>query len=315
MKCHNGHPRTKENTYVFPSGKRQCRVCIRAAKKRHREKEQRKYLASLLAVGLSACTSGTPTAPKFSERLCWGAGAEPMQGTIKVLTANIQNRVEPYQERMSRLRNVVHDLEPDLVSFQESAPGQVRELLPEGFHLAEEGTGTPYDVAIASRWSIGTKITRRLPGTGKVLAVEILTPGHCMVFVSTVGDDRWQRKHELRRELDAVALDAFIRETVRPETPVIIGGDFDAQPHYASIRFLTGKQSLEGRSTYWQDVWESRGEGLGVTYSESMGGSKVFIWTYRIDYIFTRENARVLSARVVEEIPSDHRGVFAEVKL
>lgn len=30
--CRRGHPRTPETTYVFPSGKRQCRVCIRAAK-------------------------------------------------------------------------------------------------------------------------------------------------------------------------------------------------------------------------------------------------------------------------------------------
>ena len=29
--CNNGHVRTKENTYVYPSGKRRCRVCARKA--------------------------------------------------------------------------------------------------------------------------------------------------------------------------------------------------------------------------------------------------------------------------------------------
>lgn len=38
-KCRNGHPRTPENTYIKPStGQRQCRVCMRDAEARWRQK-------------------------------------------------------------------------------------------------------------------------------------------------------------------------------------------------------------------------------------------------------------------------------------
>ena len=35
--CIHGHPRTPENSYIAPDGKRRCRECMRNAKKRRRE--------------------------------------------------------------------------------------------------------------------------------------------------------------------------------------------------------------------------------------------------------------------------------------
>jgi hypothetical protein len=36
---------------------------------------------------------------------------------------------------------------------------------------------------------------------------------------------------------------------------VVLAGDFDATPDAASIRFWTGKQSLDGRSVCYRDAW------------------------------------------------------------
>lgn len=33
--CRNGHPRTEENTYIFPSGRITCKVCRRLANQRY----------------------------------------------------------------------------------------------------------------------------------------------------------------------------------------------------------------------------------------------------------------------------------------
>ena len=38
--CHAGHPRTEENVYVRPSGKRECRTCMRASQERQQAKRK-----------------------------------------------------------------------------------------------------------------------------------------------------------------------------------------------------------------------------------------------------------------------------------
>jgi endonuclease/exonuclease/phosphatase family metal-dependent hydrolase len=38
---------------------------------------------------------------------------------------------------------------------------------------------------------------------------------------------------------------------------VVVGGDFNAEPAASSMRFWTGRQSLDGPSTAYRDCWES----------------------------------------------------------
>lgn len=51
--CRRGHPRTPETTYVFPNGKRQCRICIRAAKAAFRKRERMKEHGAWTRIALS----------------------------------------------------------------------------------------------------------------------------------------------------------------------------------------------------------------------------------------------------------------------
>jgi endonuclease/exonuclease/phosphatase family metal-dependent hydrolase len=268
---------------------------------------------------------------------------------LRVLSANIYNYAEPYPIRMRLLRAQIAELDPDLIGFQEAGwtPGeahQVQQLL-DGmqYFIAHEADGSEsasrrlLDVAVASRWPMQRKALRAFPGSGKALAVEVDAPQPAgrILFVSTFGTDRWQFDREQRREQDALALDTFVRDLSDPAGfPPILAGDFDATPDAASMRFLTGRQSLEGRSTHYYDVWEAAGNrDAGFTWStrnDYTRATTARIWHLsdhhrRIDYILIgsphsyRGAARVVSARVVldrplgADWPSDHFGVFAEI--
>ncbi|MDQ4054947.1 MAG: hypothetical protein M3237_19950, partial [Actinomycetota bacterium] len=49
----------------------------------------------------------------------------------------------------------------------------------------------------------------------------------------------------------------FLEEVVAArDLPVVLAGDFDAEPTSASVRFWSGRQSLKGRSVAYRDAWE-----------------------------------------------------------
>jgi endonuclease/exonuclease/phosphatase family metal-dependent hydrolase len=146
----------------------------------------------------------------------------------------------------------------------------------------------------------------------------------------------WKPGFEGQREDECVALDRWLSDLAETdEIPPIIGGDFDATPEAASIRFLTGMQSLQGRSTYWIDAFAAAGDGSpGYTYStenpyKKAVGTSVYGQLEhhrRIDYIFVGSPFRwkprlvVRAARVVlkqsgVDAPSDHYGVMADLDL
>ncbi len=275
--------------------------------------------------------------------------AATLDRPIRVLTANIYNYTAPYAVRMTLLRAQIEKLDPDLIAFQEAGwmPGkehQVKQLLTGlSYHLDHQCDGkdiktvVPFGVAVASRWPITRKGLWRLSVTGNALAVEVEAPSPAgrFLFVSTVGTGRWQLDRALRREKDAVELDKLIRGNANPNGfPTVIGGDFDAVPNSASIRYLSGLQSLAGRSTHYQDAWAATGKtGPGYTWSTEnlyvRGLTEKIFHTNdhhrRIDYIFLgsphhyRKYARIVSCRVVltesdgKDWPSDHYGVLAEI--
>jgi endonuclease/exonuclease/phosphatase family metal-dependent hydrolase len=71
---------------------------------------------------------------------------------------------------------------------------------------------------------------------------------------------------------------------------VIVAGDFDADPDAASIRFWTGRQSLEGTSVCYRDAWESANPHTpGDTFTPENPLVADPDWPFRrIDYILVR---------------------------
>jgi endonuclease/exonuclease/phosphatase family metal-dependent hydrolase len=92
----------------------------------------------------------------------------------------------------------------------------------------------------------------RLPGLGE------------MLFIAATA--AWRPAAEAARERQAVAI-ADLDARHRRDLPTVIAGDFNAGPDAAGIRYLTGRQSLEGRSVLYHDAWDVAGQGPGHTWS------------------------------------------------
>jgi endonuclease/exonuclease/phosphatase family metal-dependent hydrolase len=140
----------------------------------------------------------------------------------------------------------------------------------------------------------------------------------------------WAWWAERERELQAVAVVRAVEELLTEQPAhVVLGGDFNAEPQASSMRFLTGRASLEGMSTAYRDAWESvHGDAPGHTLDprnplrdidepgETQGR--------RVDYVLVRcgdhgPTLRIADAglAVHEPVdgvqPSDHYGVFADL--
>lgn len=53
----------------------------------------------------------------------------------------------------------------------------------------------------------------------------------------------------------------------RTALPTIVAEDLNATPDAASIRYLTGLQSIAGRSVHYHDAWAATGDGAGYTWT------------------------------------------------
>jgi len=99
---------------------------------------------------------------------------------------------------------------------------------------------------------------------------------------------------EAERELQALAVVRRIEELVAGDPAhVVVGGDFNAAPDTASIRFWTGRRSLDGTSTAYRDCWESvHGPEPGLTFEPANPLSAVdepgLDRGRRIDYLLVR---------------------------
>jgi endonuclease/exonuclease/phosphatase family metal-dependent hydrolase len=122
----------------------------------------------------------------------------------------------------------------------------------------------------------------------------------------------------------------------RRDLPTIIAGDFNATPDAASIRYLTGRQSLAGRSVLYHDAWAAAGEGPGYTWTVVNPNARIGIdqivrqpgLRSRFDYVFVgswdahpKGHAVIRSATLAFDEPidgvwaSDHFGVVVDLEL
>ena len=263
---------------------------------------------------------------------------------MRILQLNVWARSGPYETRTRLLRHEVGLLAPDLMALQEvgTGPGesnQAEELFgPLGYEVVFERRDGDYrgdpGIAVATRHPVRDRQVLELPHGGVCLAVRVAVGDAEFWFCSATTSHGWPHQEVLREDA-VVALDAAIAELAGgDERPPILAGDFDATPEHACIRFLTGKQSLQWRSTSWTDAFAVAGEGRPDTWSTDNPYVAPFAAAVfaepdhhrRIDYVFVgspftwRPRVAVRSARVVLEgdaraAPSDHWGVLADVDL
>jgi endonuclease/exonuclease/phosphatase family metal-dependent hydrolase len=258
---------------------------------------------------------------------------------VRVLTLNLWGRRGEWEQRRGAIKAGIDALEPDLVAFQEAIVlddyDQARDLLGGAFHIAHQ-TGREADgqgISVGTRWpptrihEVDLNVTGRTAdfACGAVV-VEVETPEGPTVFANHLPS--WQLDFERERELQALELARFL-DRFDPQLHVIVTGDFDADPAAASVRFWTGRQSLDGTSVCYRDAWESRhGAAAGPTFTPDNPLVVDWDWPFRrIDYMLVRSGEhggptlRVDACERIFDTPvggvwaSDHFGVVADLEL
>jgi endonuclease/exonuclease/phosphatase family metal-dependent hydrolase len=231
---------------------------------------------------------------------------------VRVVTLNVWND-EGDPRRTAIINRELRRLDPDLVAFQEVLQRPDRRQLGElldgldlhATHQADVlGVNLPAGEryggnAVATRWphKVAEVLDLRLAGAPDIpwstLAVLVPLPGEGEVlFIVTTA--AWRLAAESVRERQVVAvtdLDARHRTAL----PTIIAGDLNASPEAACIRYLTGLQSLGGRSVCYHDAWAVAGTGAGHTWTTANPNARQVVGQIvgqpgharRIDYVLT----------------------------
>jgi endonuclease/exonuclease/phosphatase family metal-dependent hydrolase len=254
---------------------------------------------------------------------------------LRVLTVNVQHDAgDP--RRTGLLNRELRRLAPDLVAFQEVCyPDrwhQLAELVAgtgAGLHTTHQAEVLDYLPPDADRYG-GTAVASRWPHRTVEVLGEPPPEG---------SDDHawtaWRLDAEAARERQAVQV-ADLDARHRRRLPTIIAGDLNAGPEAASIRFLSGLQTLNGRSVHYHDAWAVAGHGPGHTWTVDNPVAAAEIdrlvgqpgHRQRIDYVFVgsahahpQARTRIMSARLVGDHPvdgvwlGDHAGVLADLNL
>jgi len=272
---------------------------------------------------------------------------------VSVLTLNLWHDSGPYPTRRTLVRAWIEQLDPDVIGFQEVLRGpsfdQVGELL-EGmaYHIEfasassfwrdpkrAPGTreATEFGNAIAARWPITERDVLALPDTGdgetrSALSVTVSAPQPVGPFSVTCTHLHWKfHQSEVRERQVVVACDRVLARRRQGGFPPLLIGDFNAEPESAEIRYVTGLQSLRGRSVALLDAWRAAGKGgSGITWSNANDYARLNLEPdRRIDYVFAGFPRRdgigqIAHCRVVCNEPkagvwpSDHFGVYAELR-
>jgi endonuclease/exonuclease/phosphatase family metal-dependent hydrolase len=258
------------------------------------------------------------------------------------MTQNLWGIRGDWDARRRVLRDGFQALEPDLVAFIEAIKtddyDQVVDLLGDGYHIAHQVAREPdgQGASIASRWPLGAlhevdlQVTPRVAGfAATTLVVEVDAPEPYAPLVIANHVPSWQLQFEYERELQAVAAARFIEDLVGDrKVHVVLAGDFTSDPDAANVRFITGRQSLDGTSVCYRDAWEAVHRGArGDTFSATNPLLADWDWPFkRLDYVFVRcgeHGGPTLSIRRCELAfatptdgvwASDHFGVVADLE-
>jgi endonuclease/exonuclease/phosphatase family metal-dependent hydrolase len=197
----------------------------------------------------------------------------------------------------------IRELRPDVITLQKTIVSGNRDgaadLLGEDFYIVHSEQREPdgQGISIASRWPITkaheldlnvTPRTGDFACTTLIAKVDAPPPFGPILLVNHFPDYQVVQEHE--RELETVLAARHIEETIAAKPMhVLLAGDLDAEQDASSLRFLAGKQSLEGLSVCYRSAWESAhpgGNGGTFAASNPLAPND---WPYeRIDHIFVR---------------------------
>jgi endonuclease/exonuclease/phosphatase family metal-dependent hydrolase len=277
-----------------------------------------------------------------------GSTGDAQPGILWVATLNLLSPDHAdWQRRREVLRSGLQTLRPDVIALQETVWGngydQAADLLGEDYQVVRHSARSADGVgaALASRWPFGAvreidlHVTDRvdlpsaLPWAAAVVAeVQLTPPFGLTLFVHH--KPTFQVGYARERELQAVACARFVEDQLAGrDLHVVLMGDFDDTPDSSSVRFWTGRQSLEGLSVGYRDAWEAvHPADLGHTFTPLNqlvpAGEMSLELGRRIDYVMVRcgvhgptldvlDCRRIFDQKVNSVWASDHFGVVADL--
>jgi endonuclease/exonuclease/phosphatase family metal-dependent hydrolase len=278
--------------------------------------------------------------PGASETSASSQGGQASLMDLRVMTYNLRykNNSDPsphtWEERRPTIRQVINNEKPDIFGTQEAIYEQIKGLdedLPQYEWIGEGREGgskgefmavfydknkfspieydhfwlsdTP-DVIGSTSW--GNTIPRM------VTWVKFLDKksGQPFYFVNTHFDHRSQEA----REKSAALIVEKIKE-FNPELPILVTGDFNANPGTKPHQLLTAEGAF---ADLWNTAETRVNEDLGTFngFNNPTGGGP----NNRIDWILSKGNVTAKTIEIVDfqkngQFPSDHYPVIADVTL
>ena len=138
-----------------------------------------------------------------------------------------------------------------------------------------------------SRWPIRRESSLTF-GSARVQFAELSGPRGLIQVYGLVMDAWWFDESQSRQ--DAVReLLSYVHHAQDKQAPLIICGDFNADPDSDEIRMVTGRTTAPARGLSFYDAWETAGPPApGYTWSNNNPWATQLLWpNRRIDYIFS----------------------------
>jgi endonuclease/exonuclease/phosphatase family metal-dependent hydrolase len=222
-----------------------------------------------------------------------------IETTVRIVTWNVWGLSGPWPEREAAIVAALHDACPDIVVLTESwSKGSDRQCDrlagPVGLpHHAFSGVAAQEDeaalsgVAVLSRWPVRRQSNLTFGGA-RVQFTELAGPRGLIQVYGLVMDAWWfdqsqPRQHAVRKLL------THVHRAQDTQAPLIICGDFNADPDSDEIRMLTGRTAVPVPGLSFYDAWEVAGPlAPGHTWSNDNPWATQLLWpNRRIDYIFS----------------------------
>lgn len=260
-----------------------------------------------------------------------------IETTLRIITWNVWGLYGPWREREAAIVAALRDARPDILVLTESwakgGDSQVARLagpldLPHHTFsgvAAEEDEAALSGVAVMSRWPILRESSHTF-GSARVQVAELSGPRGLIQVYGLVMDAWWFDESQARQ--DAVReLLTSVNDAQDKQAPLIVCGDFNADPDSDEIRMLTGRTTAPAPGLSFYDAWEVAGPPTtGHTWSNSNPWATQLLWPdRRIDYIFSTtprpggaghaRHAALLGTQPVDgTYPSDHFAVQSDLR-
>jgi endonuclease/exonuclease/phosphatase family metal-dependent hydrolase len=222
-----------------------------------------------------------------------------IETTLRIVTWNVWGLYGPWRKREAAITATLQAADPDIVvlteSWAKSGDSQCARLAgPLGlpYHAfsgvtAQEDKTALSGVAVMSRWPIQREASLTF-GAARVQFTELSGPRGLIQVYGLVMDAWWFDQSRLRQHAVRELL-TCAHEAQDARAPLIVCGDFNADPDSDEIRMLTGRTTAPAPGLSFYDAWEVAGSPApGHTWSNDNPWATQLLWpNRRIDYIFS----------------------------